>query len=278
MIDSHFHVWDASVREHSWLAAVPTLEKHYGIVRYEHEASRLGIGGAILIQVLNDVQETREFLEIASVSSLVQGVVGWVDLTARDVEDQLDVLQDSRGGDLLVGVRHLLEGESDPHFLERPDVFRGLCALAKRGLSFDFMGRADQLSSARRVLERCEDLRIVLDRAGKPDVRDLSAHDWDANIRAMALTGRVAAKFAGLANEVGPGWNQEVLQPTVDFLVTTLGTSSLMFGSDWPVCLVVATFDEVLELTRDCFFGLDESEMNDVVNQNARRFYQLGAA
>ncbi len=275
MIDSHFHVWDAQARDHSWLAAAPTLAKRYEITRYEDEARRLGIDGSVLIQVLNDIDETKEFLAIAGASDVVRGVVGWVDLTARDVDDRLAALQESRHGHLLVGIRHLLEGEADTGFLERSDVIRGLRSLARRGLVFDFMGRADQLTSARRVVERFEDLRMILDRAGKPDLSNLQAYDWEENIRAMAKTKRVAAKIAGMANEAGPNWRQDDLQPTVDFLLESLGTSRVMFGSDWPVCLAVATFDDVVELTRGLCSGLTLSEVREVVHENAHRWYRL---
>ena len=273
MIDSHFHVWDASARDHSWLEAAPTLEKRYDISRYEGEARRLDIEGALLIQVLNDIEETREFMDIAADSDLVQGVVGWVDLTAPDVDDQLAALQESSTGRFLVGIRHLLEGENDAGFLERADVVRGLRALARRDLVFDFMGRPDQLTSARRVLEGCDDLKMVLDRAGKPDLSDLSAFGWDENLRAMANTGRVAAKFAGLASEAGLNWSPRAVQPTVDFLLEVLGTSSVMFGSDWPVCLAVATFDDVVELTRSVFSRLTIAETREVLHDNALRIY-----
>jgi L-fuconolactonase len=278
MIDSHFHVWDAGARDHSWLSAAPTLELRYPIERYESEATRLAIDGAVLVQVLNDAAETLEFLDVAGASPLVEGVVGWVDLTAPDVEEQLAALQESPHGRFVVGVRPLLEGVAAVDFLEQPAVFRGLCAVAKCGLTFDFMGRTDQLASARRVLERCNELRIVLDRAGKPLLSDLGAFNWREHLVAMARTGRVAAKFAGLANEAGPGWSADVIQPVVDVLLDTLGPTSLMFGSDWPVCLMVASFDEVVDLTRDCFRGLDASELAGVLGENARRVYGLAPA
>jgi L-fuconolactonase len=277
VIDSHFHVWDGALRDHSWLSAVPMLETRYDIARYEAEAQRLGIEGAILVQVLNDLDETREFLAIAGKSALVRGVVGWVDLQAPDVDDQLASLQESRYGQFLVGVRHLLEGERDPEFLERPEIERGLRAVAQRGLAFDFMGRPDQLASARRVLERCDDLRIVLDRAGKPDLSDLSAYGWDQNLRAMATTRRVAVKIAGLANEAGPQWSEHAIQPTVDFVLDVVGPSSVMFGSDWPVCLAVATFDDVVDLTRSVCVGLTPAETHEVFHESARRFYGVAA-
>jgi L-fuconolactonase len=229
------------------------------------------------VQVLNDLDETREFLDLAGDSTLVRGVVGWVDLQAPDIDDQLASLQESRFGHVLVGVRHLLEGERDPEFLERPEVERGLCAVARRGLAFDFMGRPDQLTSARRVLERCDDLRMVLDRAGKPEMSDLRAYDWDENVRAMANTKRVAVKIAGLANEAGPQWSQSAIQPVVDFVLDVVGPSSVMFGSDWPVCLAVATFDDVVELTRSVFLGLTPAETDEVLHESARRFYGVPA-
>ncbi len=276
MIDAHFHVWDANRRDHSWLSAVPMLEKCYDIRDYTKEADRVGLKGAILIQVLNDADETNEFLSIAHSSAFVRGVVGWIDLRAPDVAERIGALKESEHGKWLVGVRHLIENE-DVFFLQQPEVLRGLEAVASNGLVFDFMGRPEQLASAHCALEHCESLRMVLDRAGKPDLSDLNAHEWKKTVEALANTGRVVAKFAGFANEAGPEWSLEDIQPAVDVLLETFGPSSILFGSDWPVCLAVANLDELMALNHACFRALTTSEMNDVMGENARRFYQLSA-
>ncbi len=230
MIDAHFHLWDASTRPHEWLREVPNLESRYSLAQYEQLAHEHGIDAGILVQVLNDADETREFLAIAADSPLVAGVVGWLDIEAPDVLEQIAELREAPGGSFLVGVRHLVEQETDPDYFSRRSVLNGLRAVAASGLVFDLMARASQLSGAFGAIEQCDDLIVVLDRAGKPNPRDLDANGWRKNVAAFAKTGRVVAKVAGLANEVGANWTRAALGPVVDELLENFGPKALLFG------------------------------------------------
>jgi len=275
ILDSHFHVWDASQGGHDWLEGAPNLAPCYTVAQYEATARANDVEGAVLVQVRNDAAETLEFLELASQSTLVNGVVGWINLEAPDVNDHLTALQESPHGSLLVGVRHLVEGESDPQYLERDSVQRGLSAVAASGLVFDLLVRPRQLASALRAVRACEDLRVVLDHAGFPNVTDLDQDAWATNVGELAQTGRVACKLSGFVTELGSRGSDVHVRATVSFLVETFTTRSLLFGSDWPVCLQVAPFEEVLTLARVSVADLSTSEREDVFGENARRWYQV---
>jgi L-fuconolactonase len=274
-VDAHFHVWDASDGAHDWLESAPTLGPRYTLAQYEATALASGVTSAILVQVLNDTAETLSFLDLAYGSALVSGVVGWVDLASPEVVSQLASLRQSAHGDLLVGVRHLVEGESDPRYLERDDVQRGLAAVAASGLVFDLLVRPHQLASALRAVRSCEGLRVVLDHAGFPNVADLDQDAWASNVADLARTGRVACKFSGFVTEPGSREVDANLHGVATYLVDTFTTRSLLFGSDWPVCLQVASFDDVLELAQTSLFDLAPSELDDVFGENARRWYQV---
>jgi L-fuconolactonase len=275
IVDSHFHVWDAATRRHDWLELAPKLERRYTIGQYEALARENSVEGAVLVQVLNDADETLEFLDAAFESPVVSAVVGWVDLEAPDVSQRLLALQESRHGDLLVGVRHLVEAESDPHFLERPSVRRGLDAVARSGLVFDLLVRPHQLASALRAVRSCEGLRVVLDHAGLPDLADLNAYAWSFNVGELAATGRVACKLSGFVTEVSPATSSAAVREVVSFLVETFTTRAVLFGSDWPVCLQAASFGDVLSLARASVPELNLVELEDVFGENARRWYRM---
>jgi L-fuconolactonase len=277
ILDAHFHVWDASQGGHEWLEGTPTLARRHTVGEYEAIAHANGVEGAILVQVRNDAAETFEFLDLAKESTMVSGVVGWVDLEAPDVVEQLAALRESPYGHLLVGVRHLVEAESDPHYLERDSVRRGLAAVAASGLVFDLLVRPRQLSSALHAVRNCEGLKVVLDHAGFPNVTDLDQESWSANVRGLARTGQVACKLSGFVTELGSRGSEAHVLRASEFLVEIFTTRSLLFGSDWPVCLQVASFEEVLRLARASLVNLLPSELHDVFGENARRWYQINS-
>jgi L-fuconolactonase len=274
-VDAHVHIWDRATRDHSWLDSQPQLAHRYSIEQYAELAAACGVEQAVLVQVLADVDETREFLAIAAVHDAVAGVVGWVDLEAPDVSEELARLREGPGGDLLVGVRHLVEGESDPAFLERPTVLRGLEAVAGAGLVYDLLVAPHQLPAALAAVRHVESLQAVLDHAAKPIIANGPSEPWMGLVAALAETGRVACKVSGLVTEAGSGWSPEMIQPFVDHLVEAYGPERLLFGSDWPVCNAVAALDEVVALVNALIEGLAPEERLAVLSGNARRVYGL---
>jgi L-fuconolactonase len=274
-VDAHVHIWDRATRDHSWLDSQPQLAHRYSIEQYAELASACGVEQAVLVQVLADVDETREFLAIAAEHSLIAGVVGWVDLEAPDVAEELVRLREGPGGDLLVGVRHLVEGESDPAFLERPAVLRGLEAVAEAGLVYDLLVAHHQLPAALAAVRHVDTLQAVLDHAAKPVIAAGPSEPWMGLVAALGATGRVACKVSGLVSEAGPRWSAEMIQPFVDHLVEVFGPERLLFGSDWPVCNKVADLDDVVALANALVAGLTPDEQLAVLGGNAIRAYGL---
>jgi L-fuconolactonase len=274
-VDGHFHVWDPTKRDHAWLTAVPELDRRFSIEEFCELAETNGVGRAVLVQVLNDLEETYEFLALAADRPIVAGVVGWVDLAAPDVAEVLDRLRHAPGGERLVGIRHLVQGEPDPSYLERQAVLEGLRAVAEAGLVFDLLVLPAQLEAAVRAVRATDGLVAVLDHGGKPTIAAGVGEPWASLVADLAGTGRVACKISGLVTEAGPGWTQEAIGPFVDHLLESFGPERLVFGSDWPVCTVVADYGEVVELAGALLAQLTPSERLEVLGGNAQRLYGL---
>jgi len=272
-IDAHFHLWDNNVRDHRWVRQVPGLGETFVLDDYELQAREAGIEGAILVQVLNDADETSDFLAAASRSPFIRGVVGWLDLEDANVSEHVSMLCSSTHGHSLVGVRHLVEGETDSEFLERPSVLRGLCALAKEDLVFDLVVRPRQMASALRALRLCPELRVVLDHAGKPPIGDQLDGEWVGLITEYGQDERISCKVSGLLNEAGSTWRERSFAPIFEHLFDSFGPSRLMFGSDWPVCTTVASLDEVVQWTTKNLRSLSPSEQANVMQATAERVY-----
>jgi L-fuconolactonase len=277
IIDTHFHIWDPTTRDHSWLAAVPWLSqtRHYSICEYAEVAGRNRVRGGVLVQVLNDLDETREFLALAAAQPSVLGVVGWVDLEAIDVADTIAMLREGPGGDLLVGIRHLVQGEPDPAYMERPTVLNGLRAVADAGLVFDLLVSERQIRSALNGINQVEGLRVVLDHAGKPRVDAGPTEPWTTLMREFASRGHVTCKLSGLVTEAGTSWSPGRLAPFVTCALSAFGPEQVMFGSDWPVFNGLATYQDVLQIVTSAIADMNRSERQAVMAGTAVRTYGL---
>ncbi|MGH3407540.1 MAG: amidohydrolase family protein, partial [Streptosporangiaceae bacterium] len=206
----------------------------------------------------------------------VAGVVGWVDLCGEDVASEIARIREQAGGDRLAGVRHLVQDEPDPAWLDRPEVRRGLRAVGQAGLVYDLLIRPPQLPAALRLTADLDQVRFVLDHAAKPRISDGVLEPWAAMIGELAARPNVACKVSGLVTEAGAGWRREQLGPYVDVLLASFGPGRLLFGSDWPVCLLAATYAEVLALARDLLSPhLSPPELGAFFAANARALYGL---
>jgi L-fuconolactonase len=274
-IDAHQHLWDLAARPQDWLAGLEPLRRDFGEADLRAATSAAGIDATVLVQVLPDIEETAEFLALAGKSDLIAGVVGWVDLTAPDVAEQLDRLRRGPGGDRLVGVRHLVEPEPDPEWLTRPDVLAGLRAVRDAGLVYDVLTRPHQLPAAVAAARAVPDLVFVLDHLSKPDIAGRVLEPWATGLAELAALPNVVAKVSGLVTEAGPQWTVDDLRPGVDVALEAFGPSRLMFGTDWPVCLLAASYDEVLDSARQVTDGLTAAELDQVFGGTATRVYRL---
>jgi L-fuconolactonase len=206
----------------------------------------------------------------------VAGVVGWADLTSPAVADEIGRLRAGPGGDLLVGIRHLVQDEPDPDWLGRPDVRRGLRAVCAAGLTYDLLVRPGQLPAALAVTGALGNVRFVLDHGAKPEIAHRRLEPWASLIRALAARPNVICKVSGLVTEAGPGWRRDQIAPYVDHLLDCFGPTRLLFGSDWPVCTLAASYAEVVAVARDALaLRLGPAELRAVFAANAVSAYGL---
>jgi L-fuconolactonase len=276
IVDAHHHIWDPAAARHAWLDGLPALNRPFSLADFEQAGAPEGVTASVLVQVLASAAETEGFLALAAASGLVAGVVGWADLTSPAVGDEIARLRAGPGGDLLAGIRHLVQDEPDPDWLGRPDVRRGLRAVGAAGLPYDLLVRPGQLPAALAVTGALGDVRFVLDHGAKPEIAHGRLEPWASLIRDLAARPNVSCKVSGLVTEAGPGWRASQIAPYVDHLLECFGPGRLMFGSDWPVCTVAAGYAEVVAVAREALASrLGPAELHAVFAANAVTAYRL---
>jgi L-fuconolactonase len=230
------------------------------------------IDRTILVQTVSGVSETREFLAAAAMHDFIGGVVGWVDLMDRRVGDTIEDLKAAPGGQRLVGIRHQVHDEADAEWLLRDDVQRGIAAVGGAGLAYDLLVRTRELPAAVETARGHPEIRFVLDHAAKPRVASGARdRDWEGAMAPLAELPNVTCKLSGLVTEADwKGWTPEQLRPYIEGVVEWFGRERCMFGSDWPVCLLAASYQQVVDLVRSVV-GDDE----DVFGGVAARVYRL---
>ncbi|MCW2796868.1 amidohydrolase family protein [Nocardioides sp.] len=276
-IDAHHHVWDLAVRDQEWTRGIPVLRRSYLFDDLRPELVAGGVHGTIVVQTVTAPEETPELLSLAQHHPEILGVVGWVDLTDPDVAGRLTALRSGEGGEWLVGVRHQVQGESDPEWLLRPDVLRGLAAVARAGLVYELLVTHDQLPQAVAVVHRVPGLRWVLDHAGKPPIAEATLEPWRTHVSALAESTDVACKLSGLLTEAGADWDVDDLRPYAEHVLAAFGADRVMAGSDWPVCLTHASYARAREVQDDLLSGLSAADTAAVTGGTAERWYGLSS-
>ncbi|MFE6287270.1 amidohydrolase family protein [Streptomyces sp. NPDC057877] len=278
VVDAHHHVWDLSVRDQPWLTApgLGPLRRNFTVADLAPHAHAAAVTRTVLVQTVTVPEETPEFLALAADHELVAGVVGWADLTRPDLADELARLRELPGGRYLKGIRHQVQDEPDPEWLLRPDVQRGLAAVAAAGLRFDLVVRHHQLPACVRAAARHPGLTFVLDHLGKPPVAHGHLEPWATALRDLAALPHTVGKLSGLVTEAAPGtWSVDDLRPYAEVALEAFGPHRLMFGSDWPVCTLAATYGEVVDVTRQLIDQLADGERAAVLGVTATRVYGL---
>ncbi|MDP0396692.1 amidohydrolase family protein [Tsukamurella strandjordii] len=271
IVDAHHHLWDRSRHDHGWLDS-PGLEA----IRRDFTPADLAAettATTVAVQALNSAAETRDLL---AADGPVAAVVGWADLTSEACGDELDALAAAPGGEKLRGLRHLAQDEPDPRWLTRTDVARGLSAATDRGLAFDLLVRGPQRAAALDLARALPGTSFVVDHAGKPDIGAGEWDSWAAWILDLAALPNVACKLSGLVTECPPRpWSRELIAPYARHVLESFGADRVLFGSDWPVCLLEASYAQVRELTVDLLDGAADAERDAVLGGTAARVYRL---
>jgi len=277
-IDAHHHFWDTTRHTYPWMVdELASIRRPFSPTDLQPLLARNGVVGSVLVQTRSDLDETREFLGIAHAQPFVLAVVGWVDLLDPAVADTLAKLRSAPGGDKLVAIRHQVHDEPDADWLVRPEVQRGLRSVADADLAYDLLVRTRELPAAIQATRAVPNLRFVLDHLAKPPFVSGDLTAWSTMLRELSRSDSVvAAKLSGLVTEADwQHWSVADLQPAVDVALETFGPERLMFGSDWPVCLVAATFDQVLAAAQSLSVRLSDAEKEQLFYTNAVRAYGL---
>ncbi len=279
MIDSHHHFWDPDRRDYPWMTGeAAALRRPFGPDDLRPFLVRAGVAATVLVQTVADIEETREFLRLAAATDFVAGVVGWVDLTAADVSESIAALRRGIGGEFLVGIRHQVHDEVDPVWLRREDVGRGLAAVAEAELVYDLLVRPRELPAAIEVTRHYPHLRFVVDHLAKPPIASGGLEPWATLIRGFAGQEHVACKLSGMVTEVGREWTVDRFVPYVATVLEVFGEERVMFGSDWPVCTLAASYERVVDTLREALAAVGPyppATLGGIFGANAAHWYRL---
>jgi L-fuconolactonase len=296
VIDSHQHVWDPAAHAQPWLdsdEALAPLRRAFSVADLAPEAAAAGVDRTVVVQTITEPSETPELLALARSHPLVAAVVGWTDLTAPAVAGALDDLRALPGGDCLAGIRHPLLTEPDADWLGRSDTRAGLNALAAAGLSFDLVLHPGQLPGATRAAASVPGLTFVLDHLGNVEVGSGPEPDasWTTAFTDFAALPNTVCKLSGILSvPARPGGPDCVpashrptppvahLRPYVDLALACFGPTRLMFGSDWPVCTLTASYAGVVAAAAALTRELSEPEQTAIWGGTARSVYRIAPA
>ena len=276
-IDAHHHFWNFSPEEYGWIdESMRALRRDFGPTDLRAELAAAGVDGAVTVQARQTLSETEELLRLAAAHDFICGVVGWVPLIQPDVGAQLVRLA---ADPWLRGVRHVLQDEPDEGYMLREDFRRGLGLLREHGLVYDLLIYPRHLPAVGRLVDRFPEQPFVLDHVAKPPLRYGDLNAWAAALRELARRPHVACKFSGLVTEADHvAWTENQIRACFDVALEAFGPQRLLFGTDWPVCLLATTYGRWVALVRRLLEPLAADERAAILGGNAVRIYGLDAA
>lgn len=276
IIDSHQHYWQFSQPfDHAWLKE----PQHAAICRdYLPEDLKplmksVGVDRTVFVQTQHDLQENRWVLELAKENDFIAGVVGWVDLRSEACEDQLQEFKDDPK---FVGIRHIVQDEPDEDFIVRPEFLRGLKVLEKHQVPYDVLTYTQHLKHAVTLGQQLPDLPMVIDHLSKPKIKAGLVDGWEQDLRAAAKFPNMHCKLSGMVTEADwENWKPADLKPYVEIALEAFGPERCMYGSDWPVLELAATYEQVYEALVEVLGPISDTEREQIFGGTAQRFYGL---
>ncbi len=276
VIDSHQHFWQHSQPfDYSWQDGdeLAPIRRDYLPSDLEPLIREVGVDQTVFVQTQHNVAENRWVLGLAERNDFIAGVVGWVDLASEQCEEQLLEFKEHPK---FVGIRHVTHDEPDDDFIVRPEVIRGLKVLQKHGVPFDLLFYVKHLKHAATLARELPELPMVIDHLAKPRIRDGATEDWIDNFRAAAQFPNVFCKLSGMITEADwQNWQPADLKPYVETALECFGPERCMFGSDWPVCELAGSYQQVHSALVEVLGSLSEAESQAIFGQTAINFYGL---
>lgn len=271
-LDSHQHFWKYVATQYPWMSEkLAKLRRDFLPPDLEPLLRAAGLHGCIAVQARQTAEESRWLLELADQHPIVKGVVGWVDLCADDVERDLGLFADHPK---FVGVRHVAQDEPDDRFLVRTDFLRGISKLKQFDLAYDILIFPKQLPAAIELVNKFQDQRFVLDHIAKPLIGDRIMEPWREQIRELGKAENVMCKVSGMVTEANwSGWRAEDFRPYLEVVAEAFGPGRLMYGSDWPVCLLAGEYAEVFSIVERWIREFSGADQERIMGGNCREFY-----
>jgi L-fuconolactonase len=273
-IDAHQHFWKFDPVRESWITdEMAVIQEDFYPNDLNLLLERNGFDGCVAVQASQSEEETDFLVSLARSHSFIKGVVGWVDLQADGITDRL---AQYKPFNIVKGFRHVLQGEPQRDLMLRPAFKRGIAALQQYGFTYDILIYEDQLQYISEFVSAFPDQPFVIDHLAKPNIKECKIDEWKRSIVSVAQFENLSCKISGMVTEAAwKAWKKEDFRPYLDVVAEAFGPGRIMFGSDWPVCLVAASYDEVVGLVTDYFSSFTKDEQEKFFGGNAIRFYQL---
>jgi L-fuconolactonase len=272
MLDAHQHFWRFDSVRDAWIDdSMKVLQRDFLPADLKPEMDACGVDACVAVQADQSETETLFLLNLAEESDFIQYVVGWVDLQAAGIWERLDYFSPFKK---LSGFRHIVQGEKDVNFLLRKNFCRGISALEQYGFTYDILAFPHQLGAVLEFVRRFPHQKFVIDHLAKPYIKDGYFDGWAALIRDIAQEDQVFCKISGMVTEADwQNWRYEDLLPYLDFVTEAFGVNRLMYGSDWPVCLLAGSYGEVIGQVKRYFENFSPDEKAQIFGLNGLRFY-----
>ena len=277
-IDSHHHIWDLNVRPQTWMKGdeLKPISRTILMNELEPELERSKIEYTVVVQTVPTIDETPEFLDLSLSHPKVCAVVGWLDLESDDIRPVLERYLAHAGGENLVSIRDIAQDKDDPNWLIRDDVIKNVHRIAEAGLTFDILAKPPQLAAAVKLVKQSPDNVFVLDHISKPYIAQSEMQPWADQISEIASYENVSVKVSGLFTEANwSNWSNESFKPYLDHILQSFTPDRMMFGSDWPVCLLAASYSQTIDLMEEFVKDFSKSEQESFWAGTAKRFYRL---
>jgi L-fuconolactonase len=273
IIDTHQHFWKYDPVNYSWINdEMQVIRKDFlpgdlAVVVNEHK-----LQGTVAVQADQTEAETDWLLKLAAKNDFIQGVVGWIDLRSDSIEERLRHYAQFKK---LKGFRHILQGE-DPAFMLQESFLNGISKLQQFGFTYDILIMPKHLKASLELVQHFPEQKFVIDHVAKPYIKEGKIDEWKEGMEKLAAHQHVYCKISGMVTEADwKNWTAEQLKPYIDVVVNSFGIDRIMYGSDWPVCLVASSYSKWLQTIKDYFASYSAEEQEKVFSSNAVKFYNL---
>lgn len=273
-IDSHQHFWKYDSQKHDWINdEMKVIQRDFMPSDLEPILNQNNIEACISVQAEQSEDETDFLLQLALENEFIKGVVGWVDLRADTIYDRLERYSEFK---ILKGFRHIVQGESDTEFMLRPKFKHGITALSSFNFTYDILIYHHQLEHAIQFVKLFPAQKFVIDHIAKPDIKMGEYAQWQISIKKIALHQNVYCKISGLVTEADwNDWKESDFKVYLDTIIKAFGTDRIMYGSDFPVCLVAASYEQQLNIVKEYFSSFSNIEKKKIMGENAVKFYNI---